>query len=118
MVYFAKKTGKIEVPEYAGVQTILNALTGTKRFNQIAQKVADDRCLKLDRLRFRATRLYDEVSKRIHGNDIMITVRAKDYTPDKCGALIAYLKLQQEWAAPLNWELEEKPVEHGLKATT
>ncbi|CUS13071.1 unnamed protein product [Tuber aestivum] len=118
MVYFAKETGKIQVPKYAGVQTMLNALAGTLRFEEIARKVAVDRCLKFDRLSFRATCLYDEVSKHVHENDLMITVRVKDFTPDECGALIAYLELQKEWPAPLNWVLEEKPVEHGPKATT
>jgi len=117
MVYFAKTTGKIQVSPDAGVQTMLDVLARTPRFEKIAQKVAKDRCLKFDSLSFRAKCLYDEVSKHVHGNDVMITVRAKDFTPDECGALIAYLELQKEWPGPMNWVVEEKPVEHGPKAT-
>jgi len=118
MVYFAKTTRRIQVSQYAAVQTMLNVLARTPKFEKIAEKVAKDRCLKFDSLSFRATSLYDEVSKHVHGNDVMITVRAKDFTPDECGALIAYLELQKEWPGAMNWVVEEKPVQHGPEATT
>jgi len=115
IVYYAKESKRIVVDEDAGVQTILNALARTPKFKKVARKVADDRCLKFNRLSFRATRLYDEVSKHVHGNDLTITVRAKDFTPDQCGALIAYLELQRGLPAAVKWVVQEKPVEHWPK---
>jgi len=74
---------------------MLNVLASTPRFEKIAQKVANDRCLMFAHLSLRATRLYDAVSKHMDGNDVMSAVRGKDFTPNERGAVIAYLELQK-----------------------
>lgn len=108
IVYQAKHTRLIKVNPEAGVQTGLNALARTSKFQQILSRVVGDRGLVYEDVRDRAKRLYDEVSKHAHGNDQQIIVRAKDFTPNECGALITYLLLQSDWPSPLDWRVVER----------
>lgn len=108
IVYQAKHRRLIQVNPEAGVQTGLNALAGTPKFQQILSRVVGDRRLAYDQVLERAKHLYDEVSKHAHGNDQKIIVRAKDFTPNECGALITYLLLQSDWPSPLDWMVVER----------
>ncbi|KAG0137681.1 hypothetical protein HOY82DRAFT_588917 [Tuber indicum] len=108
IVFQAKQEGII--PNSGGVQKGLNALAATEKFEEILKAVADDRGLVHDHVWDRARRLYDEVSKHAHGNDKMITIRAKDFTPAECAALVAYMSMQKKWPTNLDW-IEEKSVE-------
>ena len=57
--------------------------------------------------------LYHEVSKHARGNELIITIRAKDYVPGGVATLIAYLKLQEKWPHALPWRLEVAKGEGG-----
>ncbi|KAG0637013.1 hypothetical protein HOY80DRAFT_1024067 [Tuber brumale] len=111
IVYQAKKghtnlkQGRM-IPNSGGVQKGLNTLAETEEFEAILKSLADERRLVPALIRDRAKRLYDEVSKHAHGNDKMITVRAKDFTTEECAALVTYLSMQKQWPAPLDWREE------------
>ena len=111
IVSYAKSVGLIHLKPDAGIQTGLNALAATPEFDEILLRVADARGCPYEQVRDQAKRLYNEVSKHAHGNDPLITVRAKDFTPNECAALIAYLELQSTWPWHLDWIVEEKPLQ-------
>ena len=111
IVSYAKGVGLIHLNPNEGIQTGLNVLAMTPEFKEILWRVANERCCPYEQVNNRARRLYDEVSKHAHGNDMLITVRAKDFTPNECAALIAYLELQSTWPWHLDWIVEEKPLQ-------
>ena len=84
-----------------GVQKNLDALAALDAFKEImAEEVASrklvardvERCIKA---------LYHELSKHAHGNDGEIIIRASDFTPSECAALVSFFKLQDKWSNKL-----------------
>lgn len=92
-----------------GVQKKLDALAHLPEFSEIVIKEAAKRGLVFQDILHCAKNLYHEVSKNAHGNDGTILVISQDYTSNKNAALVAYLKLQDNWTYPLIWtEKKEK----------
>lgn len=52
--------------------------------------------------------VYHECSKHAHGNDGIITIRAKDYIDNERAALATILKVQEGWVDGLQWREVEK----------
>lgn len=113
IVAYAKSVELIHVPPKAGVQAGLNALAATPEFDKILWRVANQRGCVYEQVFDRTKHLYDEVSKHAHGNDMLIVVRAIDFIPNECAAVIAYLELQSTWKWHLDWIVEEKPLPEG-----
>ena len=66
-------------------------------FKDIAERVSKERGIHMEDLIACTDHIYHEHSKHTHGNDFIITIRAKNYTPGEVAAPVTYLRLQEKW---------------------
>ena len=95
------------VPREGGTNKKLIALAGLSEFVDIVKNVSKERGIRFGDLMACTNHIYHEHSKHAYGNDPIITIRAKNYTPGEVGALVTYLRLQERWPFALTWKLEE-----------
>ena len=95
------------IPREGGTHRKLTALARLPEFKDIAERVSKERGIHMEDLIACTDYIYHEHSKHAHGNDSIITIRAKNYTPGEVAALVTYLRLQEKWPYALIWRLEE-----------
>ncbi|KAF8471060.1 hypothetical protein BDZ91DRAFT_717552 [Kalaharituber pfeilii] len=103
----AQRLHKIE--EKGGTSNMLMALSNTKDFTKILQRVAEERNLIQKEIKAQVPHLYHGVSKFAHGNDRHIIIRTHNLTVNERAAIVCFWKLQNEWPVPrLTWEEEKE----------
>lgn len=87
-----------------GVQERLNAIAKIPVFAKVyEEEIARRKLTKIDVDSCRK-RIYHELSKHAHGNQGVITIRSKNFTPNELVAVVSYYKMQDTWNNCLTWE--------------
>jgi len=94
-------------PTKYGKQAALNELSKHARFTKILKSESKARKLEEDIIQSQISFLFKLYSAYAHGHEDNIVIRVADHPPYRRAALVALLKLQDQWPYPIKW-LEEK----------
>jgi len=87
----------------AGIQSRLNKITQTEKFAELLCKEVEQRGLDLKLVRDCIPSLYHLLSKFGHGNLGVLVIRKRDFVPSERALLVTIMRVQEEWADPLQW---------------
>jgi len=107
-VYQAQLLNKITTIPGEDVQSSLNSLAKTPEFKDVFNAEVTRRGLRPQDVISSLKGVYYKSSKQAHGNDRVITLRAKDHTDNELAAIVVILKVQKNWANGLKWREVKK----------